>query len=107
MSRTTDLLANLGCDASLKVTAYRSGDTYSLSGRAISASERTLVAAVLGKLEVDELVSLRYSTNSADTLEVYCRVLRRKGDKYEFEFLSLNEWQHLSLEDACDDSAKR
>lgn len=106
MSRTTDLLGNLDCDASLKVTAYRSGDTYSLSGRAISASERTLVAEVLGKLEVDELVSLRYSSNSAETLVVYGRVLRREGDKYEFEFLSLNEWQHLSLEGA-DDSAKQ
>jgi hypothetical protein len=74
-------------DARITVTANRAGDTFSYSGFVTSISGNSIAATLLSNLTVDELVRLRYKTNSLITVETHARVSSVQDDKCHFELV--------------------
>jgi hypothetical protein len=74
-------------DTRITVTASRDGDTFSFRGIITRVTENSIAATMLSNLTVDELVSLRYSAKSSETLEKHPRIRYVEADRYQFELL--------------------
>lgn len=89
-------------DARIIVTAYRGGDTFLFRGRISALTSNGITASVVGTLAAGELVCLQYSIDSLGQLQRYARTRKRQGEKYHFEFLSLNDRQVRCLRETSD-----
>lgn len=89
-------------DVPITITAYRVGDKFMFRGRISGIIGNCVTASVAGTLTVGELVCLQYSINSLGQLERYARVRQYLSEKYDFEFLALNERQLRCLTETCD-----
>jgi len=89
-------------EARITVTAYRCGDTFLFEGSLSDMTGKGITASIVGTLSVGELVCLQYSIEASGLLERHARVRQRLGEKYDFEFLSLNDRQRQCLTETCD-----
>jgi len=89
-------------DVRIIITAYRGGDTFQVRGRVSAITGNGVTASVVGTLAVGELVRLQYSVDSLGQLERCARTRKRPGEKYHFEFLSLNDRQIQCLRETSD-----